>query len=553
MFGNSETSGFITVINKRKTMNLLRESWLPFRLRNDDQEWRSLVAITDPDVVDFALPRADFQGAAYQLVIGILQTAFAPKDKKQWHQYYVQSPTADELTPAFNTIEHAFELTGDGPLFMQDHDPLSQQEVSPISGLLIDAPGANGIKNNTDFFVKRGIGEVMSPAMAALALFTLQINAPSGGSGHRVGLRGGGPLTTLVMPSDEQSSLWIKLWLNVINRNTWRYDDPNFYDGSVFPWLAHTIESRKKGSEIYPSTEGIHPLHLYWAMPRRIRLVIDNEPVQCLISGENSEQCVRHYRTKNYGNNYVGNWDPHPFTPYKWNPKKPNEDHLSQKGQPRGITYKNWDVMTLSSDGNGHICARVVDHYNDVAKRKWHEQPQLWVFGYDMDNMKPRGWYSAMMPLFNVEAESHDDIINATRELQALADNALYQTRSQIKAAWFENPGDTKGDTSFIDLDFLQQTEAAFYLTVSYIVHNINQQQTALSSEQAKYWRDTIQSVSEQLFDNYALGDLGDIRSIAKRIDARGKLMGWLYGSKNIKAFNNEHYLIAAKDTKHAK
>ena len=535
-------------------MNLLHASWLPFRLRNGDQEWRSLMAITDPDIVDFALPRADFQGAAYQLVIGILQTAFAPEDEDQWHQYYAKPPTNDELKLAFNTIEHAFELTGDGPLFMQDHEPLSQQEMSPISGLLIDAPGENGIKNNTDFFVKRGIGEVMSPAMAALALFTLQINAPSGGSGHRVGLRGGGPLTTLVMPSDEQSSLWHKLWLNVINRDTWRCNvEPNFHDGSVFPWLAPTIESSKKGSEIYPSTEVIHPLHMYWAMPRRIRLVIDDEPTQCLISGEHCEQSVRHYRTKNYGNNYVGNWDQHPFTPYKWNPKKLHEDHLSQKGQPGGISYKNWDVLTLSSDGNGHVCARVVDHYNDVAKGKWHEQPQLWVFGYDMDNMKPRGWYSTMMPLFDVEPENHDDIIYATKELQELANNSLYQTRSQIKAAWFDKPSDAKGDTSFIDLDFWQQTEATFYLTVSHIAHNINQQQSALTSEQAKHWRNTIQSVSTQLFDNYALDDLGNIRSMAKRMDARGKLMGWLYGSKNIKAFNNDHNLIVGKDTKHAK
>ncbi|SKC34203.1 CRISPR-associated protein Cse1 (CRISPR_cse1) [Photobacterium piscicola] len=189
---------------------------------------------------------------------------------------------------------------------------------------------------------------------------------------------------------------------------------------------------------------------------------------------------------------------------FKWNPKKTNEGHLSQKGQPGGISYKNWDVLTLSSDGNGHICARVVDHYNAVARRKLPENPQLWVFGYDMEKMKPRGWYSIMMPLFDVEPENHDDIIYATKELQDLANNALNQTRSQIKAAWFEYPEErklkenkkkkdkTKGDTSFIDLDFWQQTEATFYLTVSHIAHNLNQQQPALTSEQAKYWRNTI-------------------------------------------------------------
>ncbi len=37
--------------------------------------------------------------------------------------------------------------------------------------------------------------------------------------GHLVSLRGGGPLTTLVYPAEENSTLWQKLWLNVINRN----------------------------------------------------------------------------------------------------------------------------------------------------------------------------------------------------------------------------------------------------------------------------------------------------------------------------------------------
>ncbi|MGD1502522.1 type I-E CRISPR-associated protein Cse1/CasA [Vibrio harveyi] len=535
-------------------MNLLHASWLPFRCRNGEQVWRPITAIVEPDIMDFALPRADFQGAAYQFSIGILQTIFAPENKKEWLRYFEQAPTKETLVLALKAIEHAFELNGDGPLFMQDRDPLVSQKTSPVSGLLIDAPGENGLKNNTDFFIKRGVGEVMSPAMAALALFTLQINAPSGGVGHRVGLRGGGPLTTLIVPANETSSLWQKLWLNVINRQYWDYDAPNFHDGSVFPWLGATRESSKKGDDIYPTSEGIHPLHMYWAMPRRIRLVIDKEAATCSISGEPSERSVRGYRTKNYGNNYVGNWDPHPFTPYTWNPKKPAEDHLSQKGQPGGITYKTWDILTLTDQSkSGHVCARVVDHYNAIARRQLPENPQVWVFGYDMDNMKPRGWYCTKLPFLTVNDEHRDGLLTEVRRLQELSNGALYQTRSQIKAAWFEKPGDVKGDTSFIDLSFWQWTQGVFYETVSQLATNLNQEKAPLTPEQALYFRRTLQGACELLFDSYALDDdLGEVRSMAKKMEARRYLMGWLFGGKPIKEFNHNYQLEDIKEKSNA-
>src|SRR5690606_31671840 len=115
-----------------------------------------------------------------------------------------------------------------------------------------------------------GVGDVMSLAMASLALWTLQINAPSGGAGHRVGLRGGGPLTVLVMPGKEDASLWQKLWLNVIHREHWVYEDPDFQSHQVFPWLGPTKTSEKSGTEVYQ--HDVHPLQMYWSMPRRIRL-----------------------------------------------------------------------------------------------------------------------------------------------------------------------------------------------------------------------------------------------------------------------------------------
>ncbi|AOM41423.1 type I-E CRISPR-associated protein Cse1/CasA [Xenorhabdus hominickii] len=175
-------------------MNLVKDAWLTFRMRNGSEEKLPLAAICDPAVMDFSLPRSDFQGAVYQLAIGLLQTVFAPEDKYEWHDFYEQAPTQADLQTAFNRVEHAFNLIGDGPLFMQDFDSLAERKSTSISGLLIESPGEKTLKDNTDHFIKRGKCEVISPEMAAIALFTLQINAPAG----NVGLRGGGPLTTLI-------------------------------------------------------------------------------------------------------------------------------------------------------------------------------------------------------------------------------------------------------------------------------------------------------------------------------------------------------------------
>ncbi|MDC9595046.1 type I-E CRISPR-associated protein Cse1/CasA, partial [Xenorhabdus sp. IM139775] len=232
-------------------MNLVKDAWLTFRMRNGGEEKLPLTAICNPAVVDFALPRADFQGAAYQLAIGLLQTVFAPEDKYAWHDFYEHAPTPADLQTAFNRVEHAFNLTGEGPLFMQDLDSLDNAKSTEISGLLIEAPGANTLKLNTDHFIKRGQYEVISPEMAAIALFTLQINAPAGGVGHRVGLRGGGPLTTLIQPQAFDASLWQKLWLNVIHRAHWRYTEPDLKSADIFPWLGKTHASQEKGTEIF--------------------------------------------------------------------------------------------------------------------------------------------------------------------------------------------------------------------------------------------------------------------------------------------------------------
>lgn len=529
-------------------MNIINQPWLPFRFRNGEIKTLPISAISHPDIVDFSLNRADFQGAAYQFAIGLLQTVFAPEDEDEWEEYFATPPSDNTLKSAFDKVAHAFNVTGEAPLFMQDFSSLEEQKNIPIAQLLIDAPGENGIKQNTDHFIKRGIADVMSLEMAVLALFTLQINAPSGGQGHRVSLRGGGPLTTLISPTDTEATLWQKLWLNVINRDFLEYDEPNFYDGSIFPWLVPLNLKEGMGEKVYPND--VHPLHMYWAMPRRIRLQAENKPATCQISGENSNITVQYYLTKNYGLDYQEGWL-HPLTPYYWDTKKPDTFPNSIKGREGGIHYNLWDRLLLSSSENGQKCATVVSHYLKLYQSlEFTRKPRLLIFGYDMDNMKPRGWYALEMPIFHIEDKYHNKVINEIKLIQSLTTECLKSLRNQIKAAWFDRPKDIKGDISFIDLTFWQRSESIFFSTVQNIIEQ-TQEDDFLTPEQASLWLNSIRNICFSIFDEYALSSLGTQKTVSGCIKARQNLIRDLYGNKKIKSFATDFKITKKNGEEH--
>lgn len=525
-------------------MNLLFAPWLPVRLHGGEQRHISFSEISSPDIADFYFPRADFQGAAYQFAIGVLQTLFAPKDEESWFDLYEQAPASNVLAEALEQGRHAFELlaaTEQSPRFMQDFDPLEQAEAGPVSGLLIEAPGGNTLKLNTDHFVKRGLYQQISLPMAAMALFTLQINAPSGGQGHRTGLRGGGPLTTLVLPQDADASLWQKLWLNVLSREVFSYPDPDLHSTAVFPWLGATKDSKQKGTEVY--AKDVHPLHMYWAMPRRIRLEVQQGSGHCDLTQHECDGYVSHYRTQNYGYNYSGSWF-HPLTHYRVNPKKPDEDNLSTKGQPGGVTYKYWQALTLQDKDDGNIPALVVTACSSERNgRLKGDYQRLWAFGYDMDNMKARGWYSTELPLFHVKQKQRDRLLKEVKAIQQLAAEALWCCRTQIKAAWFSKPADVKGDTSFVDLQFWQRTEQFFYQTIAQLLIDMSLDEKVTATV-ALRWLMALKHTATDLFDELVLSDSD--QDMARAVKARRALTGWFIGGKTVKSFKQAYDIASS-------
>ena len=520
--------------------NLLTDPWLTVQLKDGGREKIAPCEIGRDDVLDINAPRADFRCALYQFLIGLLQTAFAPEYLKEWRQWWREPPDAETLEKSFAPYEPAFSIFSSigKPAFMQDLT-LEKGEQKEIAALFIDAPGGKTLRDNQDHFIKRGGISKLSPEAAALALFTLQINAPSGGVGHRVSVRGGGPLTTLVLPPEnsEGDCLWRRLWLNVLTRDDMAQLPGDHQDDAlerIFPWMAPTRTSEKKGMETYP--EQAHPLQVYWSMPRRMRLQPSDQEGRCDLTGQPATSLVDRYLTKNYGINYAGHWQ-HPLTPYTFESGK---EPLSIKAQPGGLGYRHWLGLAVTAQ-QGKLTrspALVVRCYDDRQRRmpELDFNPRLWAFGYDMDNMKARCWYEAEMPLFNLDQEAREDIADQAKKMIEAATDVLKTLKSALKSAWFDRPKDAKGDMSFIDANFWSATEASFYRLLQQLAEHIDDQDAI--DTLLKKWAQTLKDEAQKLFDKYALSSLnedGDLKRVVKARDGKKGLNHYLNGSRALK------------------
>lgn len=503
-------------------MNLINDAWIP-AIRADGSNskiapWQ-IVEIDNP-VVELAATRPDFQGALYQFLIGLMQTTFAPEDTDEWQACWQVSPEPEVLKVVFSAFSSAFELDSpDGPAFLQDYD-LCDGESKPVEGLLIESPGGKTRKDNLDHFIKGGNVEQACLPCAAAALMALQANAPAGGVGHRVGLRGGGPLTTLVLP-ESANTLWKKLWANMLTEDEFE-EKLTVPDCAVFPWMAVTRYSDKSGQTTYP--EDVHLLQQYWGMPRRIRLDIQTgNTCQCSLCGEPVDIFVTSFRTKNYGVDYDGPWL-HPLTPYRFDPKKKNIP-LSLKGQQGGLGYRHWLGLVWQDESSGDQAAAVVRAFNEERNTLLgdSEHARLWCFGYDMDNMKARCWYEHTMPLMSIAPSLQKVFFASIMRLLAVAKEAASLLRSQVKAGWFKRPADAKGDMSGVVYSFWQQTEKDFYRQL-HSLSKLPSDSRQMSAAIARQWLKTVQSTSLMLFDQWVMeGSVADM-NMKRVIEARNDL-----------------------------
>ncbi len=517
-------------------MNLIHDPWIPVRTRDGDARI-SLLQIADAETgaTEIASPRPDFTAALYQLGIGLLQTAFAPEDLEEWSERYQKAPSPEDLRRAFRPWETAFELDpATGPAFMQDLDPMTQAEPVAIAKLLIDTPGDKTVSDNNDLFLHAGGVQRICPACAAMALLTLQINAPSGGAGHRVSLRGGGPLTTVRLPRDPSATLFQKIWSNIVPASILAREPPE-RPAEVMPWLGPTRTSDAKDAGGTTPLEA-HELQAFWSMPRRIRLDWKTaEPGVCDVCGRSAERCLRQYRTRPYGVNYMGAWL-HPLTPYVLDATHADLP-LSLKGQRGGVGYRHWLGLALGSDEGPALAGTVVRYFNRHSRDLKRLAPaacgaRLWCFGYDMDNMKARCWYDATLPLPSVDPT---DLPYLNEAVEAVLDSAGEMAALTRKQAGAATHPDGAADPAVMRR-FWQATEAGFYLFLQRAMDGVAEKKAV--GEAAQQWLGGARARALEIFDSYARSvpiESGDMQAV---VVARHGLEQSLFAGRSRQLWN---------------
>ncbi|MDT4813551.1 CRISPR type I-E-associated protein [compost metagenome] len=503
-------------------MDLLAAEWLGVRDVGGGVSRIALGEVGGQCWQELQALRPDFRGALYQFLIGLLQTAYAPQDLNEWRERWRNPPTASELEGAFAPYRDAFVLEGDGPAFMQDLQLPEDANQLPVLNLLIDAGS-----DSNQFFNKPAADHGLCESCFTQALLTLQLNAPPGGRGTRTSLRGGGPLTTLLVPADQQSTLWQKLWLNVLPKDFLGYPEVETR-GDVLPWLVPTRTSDAGGTgDTTPET--VHSLQAYWSMPRRIRLDASTASQgDCAICGARDARLIRHYRTRYGGTNYTGAWL-HPLTPYNLDAegKKPP---LSIKGQRGGIAYRHWLGLTQGRDDHQPDAARVVRHF---TRRIKHPAVRLWCFGYDMDNMKARCWYDSTLPVHALEDGLQETFARQVSALLDVASETAGILHKQVKAAWFKRPGDA-GSEPAIGQSFWQRSEADFYELLEQLATSDLEREAAIAPLH-RHWLLQTRRLALVLFDEWAMAGPVEELNLKRMVEARAALGKELNGGKAMK------------------
>lgn len=507
--------------------NLLRKKWLRVRMQNGELRWITAHEINDPKVLGLSPPRPDFKAALMEWLIGLLQTTCAPSPRK-WGKWLINPPTEEELRQAFAPHEKYFELLGERPCFMQDLTMGDQDKPirSPIASLLIEQPGDNTLKNNADLFIHRGHIQSLCPACAAAALYTLQAFAPSGGKGHRTSMRGGGPLSTLLVGRN----LWESVWLNVVPTGP-RPDEmvaaPPEEDlpGQVYPWAAPTRTS-EKGEVTHP--EDLHPLHAFWSMPRRLLLEETPATRPCDLCGSRHELALTSFLSRPYGYNYGPFWQ-HPLSPYKLAEGK---EPLSIKGQDNSAAYSNWLGLVYGEpsalDKTGAVeparCLR-----REAMKQASDWNCGIGAAGFNMDKMKAVSWCEHVFPIVDVpEALDVDnDFAPAVYTMVLAADQARRNLCNCLKDALINDAGKNQVSSDnalFADAahTFWNATEEGFYRYIS---------QLSRSQPDTTTWRDTLFAWGKfllasvnQLYDAFAWNDGFPPERMEQRVAAQDKL-----------------------------
>ena len=434
----------------KKTLNLATDAWIPIRRRDGTLESIAPADMTSQieanPVVQTAWPRGDLDAGCLELLIGMLIAALQPKTEADWRRRWRDPPAPAELNEAFGKIAKDFDLFyADGGGFLQSREPIEGGRHEASTTLLLNsAPKAAENKNTGMMAGHANPQDVLSLPAAAMALYVFQTFAQQGGGGHYTSIRGGGPLSTL--PAAEHPTLgwtlWGLLWpsAETLAQMKTRGGERTRRkaNGSLHPWNAPIPEG-------WTTPSMVHPLHEYWAMPRRLRLITTENEGRCALLGTVSSPVVQAVHVAVRGVHYESDW-PHPLS---GGYAKPDERVRPRHGPPMPFMLSAATGLAGPDERYKRVPAPVLTAFQ--LRRKECSKVKTLVHGYAFDYKRAIAWHQleiANMPLDRKRARTLTSWMNRVRDLVedggALVVEAVRATASDGKA-----PGGVNARTAY--------------------------------------------------------------------------------------------------------
>lgn len=510
--------------------NLLTDPWIPVRCRFGAERVIAVGDLFDPSdpPTEIVWGRADFDVAQLEFLIAVLAVTHPPEDQEAWLDLMLNPPSPEEVQGWLAPFAPAFCLDGDGPRFMQvteteiagrgekaaakskaaaearDGAPprTARQAENRVETLLFGAPGESTEGRNRDLFVKRRQVSTLGRPAAAIALYTLQSYAGSGGAGNRVSWRGGGPLVTYVVPrtSDGRpTTLREIVWANVPCGTPAAPDD-----SAVFPWMAPLLDAEGAGNRL-------DPRQAWFNVPRLMRLSVEpagGNGAPCDLTGRIDAFRVQGWRQRPRSHEYALRVEPHPLTPHY--PPAPDDKATAHvHANSDRIGYQHWLGLVFSQPSTKLVPARVV---RDFRQERYHllgldgaPPPLLVASGVNLANMDVLGYVESTMPMFMLA----DPEANAG--LEAIIGNyvlAAYAVRSlligQIISALYRRIKDAKRDSSQLAAAsdrFFDRTQADFFEVIGALCARLRADTEADTTAEAQRWLDCMTAAAIGVFD----------------------------------------------------
>ncbi|MEA3548482.1 MAG: type I-E CRISPR-associated protein Cse1/CasA [Thermodesulfobacteriota bacterium] len=327
-------------------MNLLKDRWIPVQIgTNDVQLIKLRQLLCQEEQWQICLNRDDMELAALQLLVCLVQVIFMPENKREFISRWQKPLTEEEYEKGVQPFLDWFDLLHPKYPFMQIRG-VKAAKLTPIQKLFIGLPEGN----NHAFFNRPDEYKQASLANAAILLFNQAMNSPSFGGGFKGGLRGGAPVTTLIV----DDSLRQTIWCNILSKE---------FASSLFPKIENDVPvwvyPIKPKEQMFTSELGF-VRGIFW-QPAHIELVCDDEGV---VVGFNKEKFPFTIQDE-----LAVRW-PHPHGVKKWAVKKGEREEKFLSFTTQAPAWTSLASLLVEQHGEkmGNSPALVLSQYGHVFR-----------------------------------------------------------------------------------------------------------------------------------------------------------------------------------------